>query len=168
MPDFVASSDKVDNLMDFSWALNMQVKMATETLEFSRVTHGSVSGTVTDFDSHSYDHDTSASFQGARLDQNDSSDKVFIDPVENVLESEPILVSRLANNGNSISENLSPSGQNSVHELVEQQGYHSSTMVVVNSFKPFGKAIHIANPVERGVDNSDMTANQFDRLDVGL
>ncbi|CAI9764062.1 unnamed protein product [Fraxinus pennsylvanica] len=238
MRNFVVSADKVDDSMDFSWALNMRVKMMVETQEFSSVAW--FQGTVTDIDSHRHSHGTgfaspwrmlqvtwdqpeimqnmntvspwevehvlstpqlhpskklksqqnsgilldeeeeifhmnescnssaghmnlsssdkshsSASLQGARLDQNASSHKVLTDPVENVVELEPSTVSTLANNGNLSSEKLSLIVQNSIRELVGLQGNHSSTKVVVNSFKLFGKTIHIADSVESGVDNSD-------------
>ncbi|CAA3003329.1 Hypothetical predicted protein, partial [Olea europaea subsp. europaea] len=94
---------------------------------------------------------------GARLDQNAISHKVLTDPVENVTKLESSTVSTLANNGDSSSEKLSvsPCGQNSVPELVGLQRNHSSTKVVVKSFKLFGKTIHITDSNESGVDNSD-------------
>ncbi|CAA2999688.1 Hypothetical predicted protein [Olea europaea subsp. europaea] len=72
---------------------------------------------------------SSASLQGARLDQNAISYKVITDPVENVAKLESSAILTLANNGDSSFERLSvsPCGL----ELVGLQRNHSSNKGVV-------------------------------------
>lgn len=58
--NFVVSADKVDYSMEFSWELNMQVKMTVETQEFSAVAW--FQGAITDIDSHRDSHGTGFTF----------------------------------------------------------------------------------------------------------
>lgn len=76
-------------------------------------------------------------------------------------------VSTELNIGSSLSENLSPHSQSSVHsfgtELIGTQ-YCSSTKVGASCFQLFGKIIHIKQPAESGFD--DVNSTEDDSIKV--